>query len=496
MKTPWFAWFLILAPYLSPFLHPTHGFLNPTFLQKLSNLQNYGVSPNQLEKWWKEISRHRNPRVFPLCITKNSKGSYPPSLQKWTAILDDIEKKDWRQFEQTEHLWMGPSSPSKLEAIYLNTVHKSNLVDDIGYQKLDQWLYLHFRLRKPYKAQGFLLQAITGPLGLPGGEFDNKMYCHVTTYRNNYLENLQKDVPNWSKVSFVEPCSFAPRSSIVWPNVFIMDGTRVSPDFTTNVFSVRFRWSEVQCQETGFFQLIYVITPSFKEDDYEVKLSPVWSLNQISKGSGVSTGAYNGFVGEEGYHCNPPAPKIEEDFRLIPNSEFDLCVTKGIGRDRKFTCPPGPFKCGNLWESMDDWDKNVGEWKKVLMQKMNWNWTECCEFGKLPEPAKIPTTTLSPGQGVELELAGKLKNVEKAGWVTHGDLCILTWFLLLPVADHVARFYKDFPDFKKIGLGFWIISHVFLHMIGLVLIWQSFGLIIGEKCNILGYFRHFMDLFE
>ncbi|CAL8129207.1 unnamed protein product [Orchesella dallaii] len=200
MKSPWFSWLLIFASYLSPFLHPTEGLLSPTFLQKLSNLQNYG----------------------------------------WTAILDDIEKKDWRLFEQTEHLWMGPSSPSKLEAIYLNTVHKSNLVDDIGYQKLDQWLYLHFRLRKPYKAKGFLLKAITGPLGLPGGEFDNKMYCHVTTYRNDYHENLHKDVPNWSKVSFVEPCSFSPRSNYWWPNVYVMDGTGVTPPLTTSQVSFRF----------------------------------------------------------------------------------------------------------------------------------------------------------------------------------------------------------------------------------------------------------------
>ncbi|CAL8129208.1 unnamed protein product [Orchesella dallaii] len=530
------VWFLPLifigfAFPLPPFVFST---IDPTFMEKLSNLQKEGVSRDQIQKWWEVTYRRRNARVFPICITKNSKGVYPHSLSKWGPILDDIAKQDWRKFEYSKFIFS--SSNSDLKKISKTVMYVTDTVDSLYFHQFDQFLHIHIDLNPTYKAVGFLAQAITGPLAVPGGLFDNDLYCHRTSSSNVKLDNLQKDVPNWTKVTFVEPCSFAPRSNYKWPNVYVMDGTRVTPPLKTSQFSFRYRWTEAQCLETGFVQFIYIFTSTFKADDYQIKLTPVWHFGSVQ--TGLSTQYYGGFVGKEGYHCNQPTAsgyiKEVDSIRLIPDPKYDYCVTKGEGRDDHNTCPPDPFTCDNLWTSNYQWTENVKGWLSSLKTKNNWHWKECCELGTLPPdpttttttttstttttttitttttttptttttttptttttttpppPATKPpplTTTLKSEEIVELELASKSKEAEKASQVTHGDFCILIWLVVIPLSDHIARYYKDFPDYKKIGLGFWIISHVTLHVGSVVMIWYSFGLVVGTGDNKLG----------
>ncbi|CAL8129186.1 unnamed protein product, partial [Orchesella dallaii] len=97
-------------------------------------------------------------------------------------------------------------------------------------------------------------------------------------------------------------------------------------------------------------------------------------------------------------------------------------------------------------------------------------------------------TTPQPGPIIRklLQIESRSLETEVASKVTHGGLCILVWLVLIPIADHVARYYKDFPDILSIGLGFWLLAHVTLHLFSLIIVWFSFGLVVGTGENKLG----------
>ncbi|CAL8129193.1 unnamed protein product [Orchesella dallaii] len=455
-------------------------------MQHLSNLQNENVTTSQIEKWWELISAHRSPRVFPLCITKDEKGSYPPELANWGPILNDIEKKNERKYEKTKHFGDFSDSKNKIKKFY-HVEQSGESGEHRKFTPLDQWVYLHINMRGGTK--GFLAQAITGPLGVPGGQFDNYLVCDEVGPGD---QPIQGDY-YWSSMAFVHPCSVSPRSNLVWPNIFVVDGTRHNLGSSMDVISFRFRWPEAHCLETGFFQFIFITTDSFSPDDYQIKLSPILKMKS-NIDTGISTSPYDRYNGQAGYICSKSYAYKEFEEHLIPNSDYDMCLSKGVGRDEQWTCPPGPFTCGgNLWKQSGDWNSFVDQWLKTSSETGRKDPKECCELGQFPTPQPPSNTTgnstMSPFtsvEEVELELGHRAEEAEKASRVTHGDLCILTWFVIIPLANYIARHYKEFPDFKKIGLGFWILAHVALHISGLVLIWLSFGLVVGTGENKLG----------
>ncbi|ODM97537.1 hypothetical protein Ocin01_09142 [Orchesella cincta] len=465
-------------------------------------LQQHGITIPQLETWWAKTRLSRGPRVFPICITKISGKSYPPSLSVWGPILDDIALNDIRFYDKSIHSWEATNSTSAISDVDFTFVVQKSEKDEKNFL-LYHWVNLHIRTR--VKTQGLFIQAITGPLGLPGGEFDINVPCSLSSAH--------------SEGQLVHPCTVAPKSSYTWPNIYAINIPSKSDHF-----SVRFRWDEAQCLYTGIIQFIMITTGSFRPDDYEIKLSRFYYTNydvQKTVLTGMSTKPYLGFKGS--YECDSDSRmKYSRDHpRIIPSMEFDKCLTKGVGLDSSSsTCPPGPFVCRTLWRTDRTWWNFRNDYGNIL--KKFKIYTDCCELGKIPfvpttttisttttsttTPTTTSTTTpttnattartttkkirlyhnLTSEEKVEVKLSDRAHEAEAASRVTHGDLCILVYLLFIPLANHIARFYKDFPDFKNIGLGFWIIAHTILHSVSLIMTWLSFGLVTGTGENKLG----------
>lgn len=85
------------------------------------------------------------------------------------------------------------------------------------------------------------------------------------------------------------------------------------------------------------------------------------------------------------------------------------------------------------------------------------------------EPTTTTTTTERPKTEVDNkteELNIVIKRTEHKKVISHGDLCCLVWFVILPLANYIARCFKDFPNWKGIGVGFWIVvSYALLFLI-------------------------------
>ncbi|CAL8068979.1 unnamed protein product [Orchesella dallaii] len=443
-----------LGLHLSSILPSVYCYRNASFEQGLTNLQYDGISRPQILSWWdahqRDLANIRNStRVFPICITRNESGHYPPRMENWGRLLDHIALKDERVTMQHYHR----HQDLKEERFYL-----------------DSWVFIH--IRNYFLVKGMYVQLMAGPLGVPAGEFVTGLPCNQTLAPYPSLN------PNFVKEHFIVPCSYAPRSSSQWPNTFMYDG---EPRFD---FAFQIRWNEAQCGEFGFFQMIIIVTRNFtpdQPDDYKAVLVSI--IEPGINGSGPYT-PYNG-----GYdlhlHCNIlNAAKFNGIQRLVPNKQYDDCVTKGTGREEGlmgWTCPPGPFECDRSWSSADDWRLKIHNSVSILTayEKMPPKDRDCCEIGEIPEII-LTTEPPEPVAAKEKELAKKTKHVERQSKVTHGGICIFTWLVLIPIADHIARFYKDLPDILSLGLGFWIIVHVTLHCVGVALIWFSFGLVVGK----------------
>lgn len=62
--------------------------------------------------------------------------------------------------------------------------------------------------------------------------------------------------------------------------------------------------------------------------------------------------------------------------------------------------------------------------------------------------------------------------------ITHGDFCLLVWMVLVPLANLISRFFKDFAEISGLGLGFWIVvrkscGSLFYNLLGKKGIWYQ-----------------------
>lgn len=165
-------------------------------------------------------------------------------------------------------------------------------------------------------------------------------------------------------------------------------------------------------------------------------------------------------------------PNFEEPdnayHRIVSNIDFEICVQHGVLLNKflpvhKYgSCPPGPFrapqafidqmKSGRSKRKQDVWDKFKDIYTKYKPVR------PACALpagkpGNLVE--KVPAVTGTEQKAMEANRVAKL--VEKRNIVSHGDLCILVWFVLIPLANYIARFFTDFKNLGCFALGFWFL---------------------------------------
>ncbi|CAL8068975.1 unnamed protein product [Orchesella dallaii] len=502
---PWISSILISILFFAPsYLPPIFSYRNETFEQELANLQWDGVSRHQILSWWdahqRDLANIRNStRLFPICVVPNSTGHYPPRMENWGRILDHLTLQDKRVFElKKDMVWYTGNLTGLNKFRHFDIINEQPGSGESSF-KMPHWIYYQLGFR--FKVRGVLIQLMSGPLGLPGGELVATLPCTTTQLPNPY------PTPAFLKGHFIQPCTYAPRSSSVWPTIFVYDGE------PTTAISFQIKWNEAQCQEFGFYQFIVITTRSFRVDDYKAILTPIHVIRMRGTGSYTApSGAFSKLK------CDAEiTTQGHWGVRVVVDKAYNDCLFYGKGREKGvhgWTCPPGPFECDTTWKSTYEWDvfknKSINVLKAFDKGPPD---QDCCEldFDNIPEiittTTEPPTTTTTPTTSStsssttrappkslllalsavkEKELTEKSKDAEIQSKVTHGGLCVFTWLVVIPLADHIARYYKDLPDILSLGLGFWTIAHVTLHCFALTLIWMSFGLVVGTGENSLG----------
>ncbi|CAL8068977.1 unnamed protein product [Orchesella dallaii] len=487
MFSNWFHHIFVstLCLSLSIILSFVFCYRNASFEQGLTNLQLDGISRPQILSWWnahqRDLANIRNStRVFPICITRNENGHYPPRMERWGRILDHMALKDERVYDKDRHssrFWRHKDgkgfekarSQIFLYSVYIN--HISNFEKDPDKDKeydLHNWLYVH--IRNFYQVKGIYVQLMAGPLGVPAGEFVTTLTCSQTPVFNPHWN------PDFVKGHFLVPCSYAPRStpSSLWPNTFMYDGE------PTKDFAFQIRRNEAQCGEFGFFQLVIILTRNFQPDqpnDYKAILMPVYEDHLIGAGTYIQpTGGI-----DIALHCNVwTRGRFNVLQRIVPDKKYDDCITKRTGREEGlmgWTCPPGPFECDTTWSSWDVWSLKVNYSMDILKAHQIGppKDRDCCEIGEIPEiiwttepPGPTETTETPapvPAAAKEKELSKKTKQAERqrTGDNRLGDVPVKHFLLgfICTALQHIGVFtaLKLFRNVRESFAFVYLASH-------------------------------------
>ncbi|CAL8102927.1 unnamed protein product [Orchesella dallaii] len=459
--------------------------LHPDDLETKNNLHKY---------FWDEVQAG-HPRVFPLCVTTNNSAVTHSKYVKFGQLMNGIYK-DFRTATGQRFYKFDPetdlmsNSDSWVERIQLSRINGmfSDMVN------MRQWF--HIRIKMKSAMQGLLLDHVVGPLGIPQGEFNLQFTCSDNPPDGSGATEMQKD-------AFLIYCDFRPKALPHHPTVYFGLGSGRTE------FHVHFRYTQVSCLLTRYLQFIVIPVKSFSSEmvkgvDYQMQLSKVFKMKEaFDSEDGFAYPLYQTHQWRNYHYCyltsqsqvverlkkvepiaqeestKPTADghfaditwgETDELQRILPNYEFEHCLLKELdeGRDdTRYECPPGPFNCDqNLRELSDN---EILANQKLWLELENKN-TPCEEKCALS------------GDVVPLGLDEEKVNLHNA-WESakdarfHGLVESLAYFVLIPIANLMGRFYKENPKRVCCNMQFWIFAHVVLHMLAMVVSWIALAMV-------------------
>ncbi|ODN03584.1 hypothetical protein Ocin01_03085 [Orchesella cincta] len=456
--------------------------------------------------FWDEVYAG-HPRVFPICVTPNNSliSSTPtgPALL-FKNLIEGIYKnfraaggQRFYKFNKAKDIVGSPGAwiQKSDDGIKLTRIN-AMFADMVN---MRQWFHITVTSTEPL--EGIMIDHIVGPLGLQLGEFSLEFNCADG-------ETPATTLKDYGHLYY---CDLRSKALAHHPNVYF--GQPVGT--TQTEFHVHFKYTQVSCLLTSYIQFIIIPVKKFKEDmvrgeDFQLLLSQVYSM--VDKEDNSEDKAFDSKDGFPyplylsawpSHYCflsstqevndklkeslplkQDPSTKAAADkdwaaipwgvtdkvVRIVPNYDYEYSIlqekSEGVDPVRS-ECLPGPFACDqNLRdEKEEDIVKKTREWMALEIGKPICE-EKCTLAGAIPP---------NPLDEEKLNLHNAWESAKDAR--IHGLVETLAYFVLIPIANLMGRFYKENPKRVCCNMQIWIFAHVALHCFAMLSAWAALGLV-------------------